>query len=125
MKNLETLLSLIAGLIYWIFKTYKAHQAHQQDTAPKSEPTIWNEPSANKLPLPIALPTLPPSYIIQPSQAIPSKEQRKITHGRALKQPLPSNKALPTSTLERKLARYNSLQKSIVIHEILQPKHFF
>jgi hypothetical protein len=115
MKNLETLLSLVVGLLYWVFKTYKAHQ---QDTAPKSEPTIWNEPSANKSPLP----TLPRSYT---SQAISSKEQKKMPHRLVLKQPLTSPNLLPTNTLERKLARYNGLQKSIVIHEILQPKHFF
>jgi hypothetical protein len=122
MKNLETLLSLIVGLLYWIFKTYQAHQRATE--APKSEPEMWTEPSANKYPLPTTRPTLPHLYPMLPFQTIPNKGKQKITNKSI---PIPSQssrKTVPTNTLERKLTRYNSLQKSILIHEILQPKYF-
>jgi hypothetical protein len=122
MKNLETLLSIIAGLLYWILNAYKAHQ---RDIIPKSEPTRRTEPSAEQYPLPPKRKNLLQPYPIQPYQTISSKKKEKPTIKDSPKQPQIPSKTISANKLERKLARYNSLQRSIVIHEILQPKHFF
>jgi hypothetical protein len=118
MKNLETLLSLVSGLLYWILKAYKAYQ---RDTIPENKPEMWTEP----YPLPTNRQTLPQPYHIPSYQTISSKKKEKPTIKDSPKQPQIPSKVLSANKLERKLARYNSLQKSIVIHEILQPKHFF
>jgi hypothetical protein len=59
-----------------------------------------------------------------PFQTIPSKGKQKVTNKSIPTPSQSSRKTVPTNTLERKLTRYNSLQKSILIHEILQPKYF-
>lgn len=133
MKDLETLLSLIAGLTYLMVSATRKHKANPPPE-PDWEEAIWPEPAVHdkqtadtaqqrevSIPRPrLVKDTLPPtrSYRITDS-AVPSSTY--LPNSTKLNQPPPSAQA---HGLERILGRYSSLKKAIIMSELLQPKTY-
>lgn len=136
MKDVETLLSLIAGLLYLIVSAIRKHKANP---APKPdwEEAVWPEPAVSgqqpastdqqkevpasspllvKDTLPLTRPyRIPGSFMLKDTR-LPSRPNPTKLH-----QPLPPS---PDNRLERVLGRYGSLKKAIIMSEMLQPKTF-
>jgi hypothetical protein len=132
MKNIETLLSLIATLLYWIFKSYTHWVAEKPSSRPRG--TVAKTSPANPATLPKArqAPYLPDAqdakqWRIPPSQATSNQQKRESVASarRQLAKTTKKGSISKKDPLKSKLAQYNSLYRAVIIHEILTPKHTF
>jgi len=128
MKDLETLLSLVVGLVYFIVSVMRKAKT-TSIPEPEGE-TVWPMPAATDqqeqaiIPNPLlakdALPQAQP-------QPIASSFKARDRHGAANSSPKKlRGSSTPSSAhqLARVLGRYSNLKRGVIMSELLQPKSF-
>ena len=125
MKDVETLLSLVAGLLYLIVSVIRKHKANPAPE-PDWEEVVWPDPAATDQQKEASSPllvkgTLPPTRPYHIPGSVMLKDTRLPSKPSPTKQPFPPS---PSNRLERVLGRYSSFKKAIIMSELLQPKTF-
>ena len=128
MKDLETLLSLVAGLIYVIFSAIRKHKANPAP-APDWEEVVWPAPAGTdqQKEAPVSSPllskaTLPPTHAYRRPSSLVLKDTRLPSKPKPTKLHQPPS---PDNRLGHVLGKYGSLKKAIITSELLQPKNFY
>lgn len=124
MRDFETLVSLVAGLIYFIIHVIKKQQRY---APPQADQEVFQAPTSTKQVAPKLSRSLPQAYTSP--YASPGLDNLAAkgtpTPLSTSKQPVQSTYHHKTDQLAQILAKYQGLQKAVVAHEILQTKYIF